>query len=373
LGIIFLLIFRSGNLSGSAGGLVQNEISDKIKTLREDSINKYRVTRFLETWEKNLSLLGAKLSQKNDTLVKGYKLPLVIGDINFVGDSVNSYSFYAQFNSAIINSLNSVVKLNNEYGVLTAKKNIVSRKFYSDNTFTEEDKTNIENLKIKISNKLAKDYNDAFEIAQADDIFAASDDENYLSRSDVERIINADRKSIFEKGLELWKISVKSKQEEIADFKEALINEQKETRGKIQGLLDETKEINSLSRDKVLLVNVLPVFTVLILLLFAIPYIYRNVTVKDGVNESNVLLEIFSKGLLLKVFTVFLLTISIVLLAIGNKIQGETIGTLLGGISVYILQNSFGAGNDSNRPVPGAKPAPAPGSKPAPASSGKTP
>jgi len=336
---------------------VQNEINDKVKILREDSVKKNRVTKFLETWENNLKLLETKLNQQNDSLLRNYKFLLAINDVNFTNDSVNSHSSLGQLNSAIKNSLDPVLKINKDYGVFTVKKTGFSRNYdYTDNDFIEEDKISVNNLKTKISGKLLSAYYVAFSLSQSDDILNIEDDEYNLSKTDIERILNTDRRSIFQKGLDSWKVSVKSILEEITDFKEALISEQKDTRGKIQGLLDETAEINSLSRDKVLLAKVLPVFTILILLLFAIPYIYRNVTVKDGMGESNVLLEIFSKGLLLKVFTVFLLTISIVLLAIGNKIQGETIGTLLGGISVYILQNSFGAGNENSLPRSEVKP-----------------
>lgn len=359
LTIFFLIFCKSTDLSGNKSNLVQNEINDKIKILREDSVKKNRVTKFLETWENNLKLLETKLNQQNDSLIRNYKFPLTINDVNFTDDSVNSYSFFGQLNSATKNSLDPVLKINKDYGVFTVKKTGFSRSYdydYTDNDFIEEDKISVNNLKAKISGKLLSAYNMAFSLSQSDDILNIEDDGYNLSRTDIERILNTDRRSIFQKGLDSWKVSVKSTLEEITDFKDALISEQKDTRGKIQGLLDETTEINSLSRDKVLLTKVLPVFTILILLLFAIPYIYRNVTVKDGTTESNVLIEIFSKGLLLKVFTVFLLTISIVLLAIGNKIQGETIGTLLGGISVYILQNSFGAGNGNNTPKPDAKP-----------------
>ena len=93
LSIVFLLIFRSGDASGNKGGLVQNEINDKVKTLRDDSVKKYRVTKFLETWENNLKLLGTKLGQETDNLVKNYKLPLSVNDVNFTDDSVNNYAF----------------------------------------------------------------------------------------------------------------------------------------------------------------------------------------------------------------------------------------------------------------------------------------
>lgn len=361
--ILFCMFCKSTDLSGNKGGLVQGEVNDKIKALRDDSIKKYRVVKFLETWELNLKLLKGKLEKQSDSLIKNYNFALKAGDVIEDGKTaVSYYTFTSKWNEALINSLSPVAKINNEYGILlNNQQGGITDDFYWDNNFTDDDKVNLENIRRKITKQLIIYYKQAFSISQSENLL--NFDADSLTRQEVDSRFAVDRKSIFSEGLRSWLTALKNKSDEITDFKENISNEQNDVRTKIQGLLDETTEINSLSRDKVLLGKILPVFTILILLLFAIPYIYRNVIVKDGTKEVNVLTEIFSKGLLLKIFTVFLLTISIVLLAIGDKIKGETIGTLLGGISVYILQNSFGAGNNTPLPDPNPVPNPAPAPK----------
>jgi hypothetical protein len=116
----------------------------------------------------------------------------------------------------------------------------------------------------------------------------------------------------------------------------------KDNQGKADALKKEMSDISTLSKDKIIIVIALPVFTLLLLLLLCIPYIYRNIMIADG--KTNLLQELFSKeGLLIKLFTIFILVFAIMLLGLGSKLEMSVIGTLLGSISAYILQGSFGS------------------------------
>lgn len=111
---------------------------------------------------------------------------------------------------------------------------------------------------------------------------------------------------------------------------------------------DLEKEVDGLSNqsnDRLVLTMVLPIFSIIVILLLAIPYLYRS---GQGGETKDVFIEIFSRGLLLKIFTVFILTIAIMILGIGGQISGETLGTLLGAISAYVLQSSFSKEKDLN-------------------------
>ncbi len=77
----------------------------------------------------------------------------------------------------------------------------------------------------------------------------------------------------------------------------------------------------------------LPAFAAAMIILMLIPRCY-----KDGDLQR----EIFASGVIVQAFTVFLLTATILLLGFGNKIESSTLGTLLGGISGFVLGRSSG-------------------------------
>jgi len=83
--------------------------------------------------------------------------------------------------------------------------------------------------------------------------------------------------------------------------------------------------------DKALVTFALPSFAVLIVLLLLAPRLYKDTGIQKIILESGVLLELI---------TVFLLTATTLLLGIANKIDGDILGTLLGGISGYVLGRS---------------------------------
>jgi len=75
----------------------------------------------------------------------------------------------------------------------------------------------------------------------------------------------------------------------------------------------------------------LPLFCVTILLLFLGPILLRymfKAAPETNINSQNILVEIS---------TVLLLTMSILILGLSEKIKGDVLGTLIGGISGYVL------------------------------------
>lgn len=80
--------------------------------------------------------------------------------------------------------------------------------------------------------------------------------------------------------------------------------------------------------DQTLITFALPGLAVVMIALLIAPRIYKN----DALH-----LEAFKSGLLLELFTVFFITATILILGLSSKIDAPILGTLLGGISGYIL------------------------------------
>jgi hypothetical protein len=83
--------------------------------------------------------------------------------------------------------------------------------------------------------------------------------------------------------------------------------------------------------DQTLITFALPGLAIVMIGLLIAPRIYKN----DALH-----LEAFKSGLLLELFTVFFITATILILGLSSKIDAPILGTLLGGISGYILGRS---------------------------------
>jgi len=79
----------------------------------------------------------------------------------------------------------------------------------------------------------------------------------------------------------------------------------------------------------------LPMFCGTVLLLFAIPLLAQRLN--RGAEPSPGEPKDFQFGTLVEISTVLLLTMSILILGLADKLQGPVLGTLLGGISGYVL------------------------------------
>jgi hypothetical protein len=120
-------------------------------------------------------------------------------------------------------------------------------------------------------------------------------------------------------------------------------------------------EAGSTQIDLRLITWSVPTFAITFLLLLIIPRLYSSTEVHKLAFDSPILLELI---------TVFLLAGTVLLLGLGNKLEGEVLGTLLGGISGYVLGRHRGAAggspNTTSTPTPPAQPGtPAPPASPA--------
>lgn len=103
---------------------------------------------------------------------------------------------------------------------------------------------------------------------------------------------------------------------------------------KLEDLKKDAIKINQSQTNDLLIKVIVPIFALLLIAILFLPWVYR-----DKVEITNAL---FKDKLLLQSFTVFILVITIIMLALGNKLTEQALGTLLGGISVFVLQQTLG-------------------------------
>jgi hypothetical protein len=107
---------------------------------------------------------------------------------------------------------------------------------------------------------------------------------------------------------------------------------QKESEAQKNSYTEELKNLKDNSIHKITLYVALPLFAFILIAVFLIPSQYLNDKVQTLFIEHNIIKD---------VLTIFLLTSTIILLGLSGVIKGEIIGTLLGGISVYVLQRGL--------------------------------
>lgn len=115
------------------------------------------------------------------------------------------------------------------------------------------------------------------------------------------------------------------------------LNTAQSMQNELLALKEDAERINQSQKDNLLISVIVPIFAILLIAILFIPWIYRD--------KDTIISALFQEKLLLQSFTVFILVITIILLALGDKITEESLGTLLGGISVYVLQQTLGAAN----------------------------
>jgi hypothetical protein len=79
----------------------------------------------------------------------------------------------------------------------------------------------------------------------------------------------------------------------------------------------------------------LPLFCVTVVVLICFPIFLQTRSTGDGLAAQ--IKAIFGSGILVEINTVLLLTMTILILGLAGKLQGEVLGTLIGGISGYVL------------------------------------
>jgi hypothetical protein len=323
--------------SDSSSGITE-EILTRIRQLQQDSLASGSSLRPLQNLENLINTASLSLIKEKAALAGKYKLDTTNMSGRLKGDSI----FYDSYLSILFQLIDQSL------GDLKATSPLYDKLYQIDatNNWSFDKNKNNNSLQDDYLKQLSASYFQIFGLPKS---YNNSNSYNKISGADIRTQLLLYSLPAFKSSLEAWQNALQEVLNDIQTRKLDIQARVNENVGKIQILKNELKTMNSLSRDKTIITIALPIFAFLIIILFVIPYIYRSVEVKndDGTQSINILYEIFSKGLLLKIFTVFLLTIAIILLALGDKIQGETIGTLLGGISVYILQNSFGK-PDSN-------------------------
>ncbi len=97
----------------------------------------------------------------------------------------------------------------------------------------------------------------------------------------------------------------------------------------------------------------LPLFCVTVVLLICFPIFIQTRSRIEGLAAQ--LQSIFGSGILVEINTVLLLTMTILILGLADKLPGEVLGTLIGGISGYVL-NRFRGRQGQTAPEPESRP-----------------
>jgi hypothetical protein len=119
-------------------------------------------------------------------------------------------------------------------------------------------------------------------------------------------------------------------------------NKERETtvRNELRLLEERLNKSNNISDS--LITWALPAFGLLVIILLLAPKVYN----------TDVQSDIFQRGLLLELLTVFLLVASILILGLAERIEQNSLGTLIGGISGFVLGRSFSRAGEAGGPLP---------------------
>jgi hypothetical protein len=115
---------------------------------------------------------------------------------------------------------------------------------------------------------------------------------------------------------------------ERANLEERLRNLDQQTNLANQRALGQIEQ-DFLSRKVIFFVG-LPIFALVVLMLLIIPWFYPSELQK----------EFFQSPLILNIFTVFILAVAIIILAVTKSLEPQAVSTLLAGIAGYVLGSS---------------------------------
>lgn len=141
----------------------------------------------------------------------------------------------------------------------------------------------------------------------------------------------------FKNEIDNKKNSYNSFTSKVENIKKVLNEKSAEIDGKLTELFNHKSQNTDLHRISILIG--LPAFCVTILLLFLVPYYLEKKSTTNNHNNN--------KQYLLDVATVLLLTLTILILGLAKMITGEVLGTLLGGISGYVLNRTMNSNTNS--------------------------
>ncbi len=141
--------------------------------------------------------------------------------------------------------------------------------------------------------------------------------EQYLGETEFSKL-QSSLKGAFDGAIEEQETAMSEKNASIEELEE----KEEEIFNQVQ-----SKEEGQFKIDRIL-VWTLPLYGLLMVLMLLIPKFYPGQSIREA---------IFGSGLILQLITVYLLTVTILILGIAGKISSEVLGTLIGGISGYVL------------------------------------
>lgn len=202
------------------------------------------------------------------------------------------------------------------------------------NTLTRESKSvELQNLQFELKGNLG--IADSFFVNYDDngEIKSISDVSKLKETFSVENITK--RKNEIQQSVSVFKAQMKTKIDKIDEDLKKLNSEKYSLLDKLENKIDTTETIFKWG---------FPVFIVFILILYLIPLLLfknRSPVEKEKDGELVIYSSIYGTGLIVEIITIFLLTSTILLLGLTDKISSEILGTLIGGISGYVLGKSF--------------------------------
>ena len=102
------------------------------------------------------------------------------------------------------------------------------------------------------------------------------------------------------------------------------------------------RETDQAKLERRLIMIGLPVIGIALIVMLLTPLLYRTEDLRRSILTS---------GMLVELMTIFLLTTSVIILGVDGRIQAEVIGTLLGGLSGYVLGRSVNPPTRQGREV----------------------
>ncbi|MTI29542.1 hypothetical protein [Xanthovirga aplysinae] len=267
-------------------------------------------------------------------------------------------------NLAIINKLLIIIETHAQLDYFTLEKDVDKIKSFSSSSDKKEVLASFENLTDYLAEGIIEIYRavstteaEVLEIEEAIPDPSALLDQ-ILVMEDL-RFLEAD-KGIEPKGLTSFQQSLSvaqlvSKRDSLITGITKALEKQEDKLSKQVAQLE--ADIFQASRKRFELHNVLkkehdktifqwgfPVFIAFILTIFLFPLWFYFKKQESGSDAFEQLYKlIYGSGLITEIVTVFLLTSTILLLGITEKLESEILGTLIGGISGYVLGRSLNA------------------------------
>lgn len=322
-------------------------------------------------------LLSRQLNSIENDIIRLKEHQLVLGvsenDINDLYNILNNveYDFDVSIIGNIIDYISSLDTLNTENDLSDVFRNIERLlvevtdyeaqqmsefdrqlsnliRYDPTNEFDRKEIQRFQKLRDRIRNEINERYKENIEgVLKLYDLIDYESDYDFMAkRNQIKLLFNDDLVQViksfnteekFSKLKFIYNSNIDLLLEEVKRENESVTTKVEELTNKASVIYDqlETKEERQSKIDQTL-VWTLPVYGILILAILMIPRLYRG--------NKELQAQIFSSGLILELITVYLLTATILILGIAGKIEPEVLGTLIGGISGYVLGRALKSG-----------------------------